>query len=356
MNKLIYPITVSIIAILHNFSFSQSPIDSLSIIQQKVEPKLFVITQKNGEKIIGEILSDDGRELLLLAEKIGKIYIPKPQIIDISEYKKTTVVENNKPREVIKNRKEESKLKDFDIDSTNSIFSNKYFFNANALPVNKKENYSTIYLLGFDLHFAVSKRFSMGVSSTFIGSPIGITGKYAINNGKKIHLACQIGVASSTYLISGKGYAGMGKIIGTFGSNNNNVSISAGYDFIGNISSEIFKDISYVPTEMTFIPAMSFSLGGIKKIGKGTSFIFDSKVIENRTNRTLTSISGYTAEGDIIYKTENELNSTLLLFPGLRFQKFESKAVQFNLGCYLNYYKNTVKFIPIPMVSWYRRF
>ena len=46
--------------------------------------KLFLITKTDGGEFIGEIISDDGREMLLMTATIGKIYINKSDISRIT--------------------------------------------------------------------------------------------------------------------------------------------------------------------------------------------------------------------------------------------------------------------------------
>lgn len=100
-----------------SFLFSQINNDSTA------NAKTYVITKSNGKKLTGKILSDDGREILLITEKIGKIYISKSEIIEINEVKsqKTDYL-----------RKNVNPIED-------SIFSEKYVLNTSALLFTKKK-------------------------------------------------------------------------------------------------------------------------------------------------------------------------------------------------------------------------
>ncbi len=320
--------------------------------------KIYTVTQKNGEVLVGEILSDDGREILINTESIGKIYINKYQIKTIEliskpqEKDKIKVKERgDENQEIIKNENLDNSL-----DSTSNVFSNKYFINSNALPLKKAENYSTYYLLAFDMHFAVSKRLSLGITSSILACPIGITSKFILKQSNKNFVALQIGAASSTFLLKGKAFGGMFKAIYTRGDNLNNFSLAGGFEFISNFSNKTFVSIYEPSSAYTYIPAITFSIGGIKTIGKKTSFVFDSQITENKITKTLSSISGYTAEGNVVYKEEELLNSNILIFPGLRFQKSEDKAFQFNVGCNFNLNRNSKIMFPFPTLSWYRKF
>ena len=48
---------------------------------------MVVITMHNGDMRIGNILSDDGREILFLSKDVGKIYLRKENVKSIVPYK-----------------------------------------------------------------------------------------------------------------------------------------------------------------------------------------------------------------------------------------------------------------------------
>ena len=52
-------------------------------IRQPGDTNTYVITKTNGTEYIGKILSDDGREILVQTENLGKIYIPKADVRSI---------------------------------------------------------------------------------------------------------------------------------------------------------------------------------------------------------------------------------------------------------------------------------
>lgn len=52
--------------------------------------KTYLVVKNDGTELIGKILSDDGREVLLLTEAMGKIFIPK------SDIKSIKIIENKK--------------------------------------------------------------------------------------------------------------------------------------------------------------------------------------------------------------------------------------------------------------------
>ena len=67
-------ILVLSITILPQFILSQE--------SNKDSNKLFLIKKTDGGEFIGEIISDDGREVLILTKTIGKVYIRKDWLVD----------------------------------------------------------------------------------------------------------------------------------------------------------------------------------------------------------------------------------------------------------------------------------
>ena len=47
--------------------------------------KIFLVQKSDGTEFLGEIISDDGREVLMITESIGKVYIRKENISLITE-------------------------------------------------------------------------------------------------------------------------------------------------------------------------------------------------------------------------------------------------------------------------------
>ena len=126
-------------------SFSQTTQDSTS--------KVVVITY-SGKEIIGKVLSDDGRELLLNTDKAGKVYIRKDDVKSIELIKKGDVINN----EYV----------------SAGPFTTRYQITNNALPIKKGENYAMWNLYGPEVHFAVTSRLNVGVMATWIASPIAL--------------------------------------------------------------------------------------------------------------------------------------------------------------------------------------
>ena len=116
-----------IILVLLNITFIQLTLIAQEDIQQD-EKKLFLITKIDGGEFIGEIISDDGREILLMTTTIGKIYINKSDISGI------TLVDEKSTNKVGGEFRAEGP------------FTTRYFFTNNSLPIKKNEHYAMIQL------------------------------------------------------------------------------------------------------------------------------------------------------------------------------------------------------------------
>lgn len=104
-----------IFVFLTGFAQAQEPSDTTK--QAKV-----VVTTQDGNQRIGIILNDDGREILLLTEHIGKIYIRKENIVSIKPFEEKQVQKFN--GEYI----------------TPGPFTTRYFFTTNSLPIKKGDD------------------------------------------------------------------------------------------------------------------------------------------------------------------------------------------------------------------------
>lgn len=312
---------------LNSFSQSETKVDSL-------EKK--VVYLMNGKKYIGSIISDDGREILFKSEKIGKIYISKTEIKEISTVN-NNLVEVNGEIEV------------------ESPFTTRYAYTSNAFPIKKGSNYAMLNLFGPEIHFATSDRFSLGVMTTWIGSPLAFNAKYSFKSKyEKLNFAVGSIIGTSGYIGSGNGYGGLSWLTATYGDRINNLSLSAGYGGVGFINNT---------SRNTGGPL--FSIAGIHSIGKGISFIFDSMFsITKRTqstpvySSTLTEVdygNGFIDSYYEItsYEEEYKTNLAFFLMPGMRFQKTDDKAFQVSLAGVINIFGDQTNSFPVPMCSWF---
>lgn len=335
--------------------------------------QLYVVTKNDGTEYIGKLLSDDGREILIETELLGKIYIPK------SEIRSITKIEDRK--EIIHGEYQST-----------GPFTTRYAFTTNALPIVKGENYALINLYGPEVHFAVTNHLNIGIMSTWIASPMVLALKYSIKT-KKEKINFSIGTLNGTsgYLNTFKGFGGLHFANISVGSRKQNITLSAGYGYIqtGSEISELLPQSVYssepylsynatnsINTTAPIIHGPLFSIAGITPVGAKASFVFDSMfglftsdrmetmtttLTEpyNNPNPPYESIPGYYLHQVTEVKTQS---FAMFLMPGMRFQTKENSAFQVSLAGVaifrLKGFADTQKTnsFPIPMCTWFFRF
>lgn len=289
--------------------------------------KKSVVTLYNGEQIIGKIISDDGREILIVSEKIGKIYIAKSDIKEITD---------------LENTAKKMEGGDYILEGP---FTTRYSFTTNALPIKKNVNYAMLNLYGPEIHFAVTNKLSLGIMSTWLGSPIALVAKYTLKTkNEKLNFAIGGIMGSSGYFNKARGYGGLGWLTVTYGNRIDNISFSGGYGFIGNSNSNLNP----------FTGGPLFSIAGITKVGKKSSVIFDSMLSFTQRKREITN-NYYDGNGNYYYNTEivKENNIAFFLMPGFRFQSTENKAFQVSLAGVIDLRGSETFSFPLPMCSWF---
>lgn len=337
-------------------SFAQEPSDSSK--KEKV-----IVTTQDGKQRVGFILSDDGRELLLMTEDIGKIYIRKDQINSIKPYDEAYIQIIN------------------DEYSTIGPFTTRYYFTTNALPIKKNEDYAMIHLYGPEVHFSLSDRFSIGVMTSWIASPFIVAAKYTIpTKNEKVNFGIGTMLGSSGYLNTFRGYGGLHWGMLTLGDRSNNLTISAGFSYIqpGNQREEIvpgtyynsdpvnysYPILSYETAKSALITAPAFGIGGIAKVGKKASFIFDSMVFfysfkgdgtERNISETYDPVTSTTTK-IVVSAVEADPGTVFFLMPGMRFQGGEDNAFQVALAGVTRIKNGDVNAFPVPMCSWFFKF
>lgn len=341
----------------------------------------YIIVKNDGVEYVAKILSDDGREILLLTDKLGKIYIPKHEIRSISKVDYTTDFSKDEYR-------------------GRGVFTTRYQFTTNSFPIKKGENYSMINLFGPEVHFSVSNRFSIGVMATWIASPFIIAMKYSIpTKNEKLNFGFGTLLGSSGYLLQSKGYGGLHWGMMTYGDRNNNVTLSLGYSYFNSgikynnsflipgtydaiYNSNSFGseynfnfDIPYsnqILEKSKLTKAPIIGIAGISKIAKNVSFIFDAMALFGKSvNKNYSQdylqvydktglVPDYTLVGPIVSKDINVKSNNIIIMPGMRFQKSENKAFQIALagiiGRKIDENGSSGYSFPIPMCSWFYKF
>ena len=171
---------------------------------------LVLIVKNDGGEFIGEIISDDGREILVVTKAIGKIFINKSDISSIT-----------KVDEGLKNKEN----KEF---RASGPFTTRYYFTTNALPIKKNDNYGLIHLYGPEIHLSVGNKTSIGIMATWIASPIALVLKQQIYSNNNFHVSIGSIIGSSGFINQGQTYGGLHWGTMTIGNRLSNVSFSAG--------------------------------------------------------------------------------------------------------------------------------
>jgi hypothetical protein len=337
--------------------------------------KLVVVQISSGKEFVGHILEDDGREILLETEALGKIYIRK------SEINKITMVEDEK--HLVNGEY-----------NTEGPFTTRYSFTTNALPIKKGENYAIVNLYGPEVHFAVSDNFNIGVMSTWIASPFVLAMKYSMKTShEKINLSAGLLAGSSGYLNGFRGYGGLAFGNITIGDRRRNITIAGGFLRVDpNVSRKerLIREGTYetnlpylysyqyydsnqmhIDLKTNIWSSPMFSIGGYHKVGAKASFVFDSmlgfisnNLQENITSTELVAPVGNDWEANYVpglYRhevehTKGDKQVMFFLMPGMRFQKTEKSAFQVNLAGVTIVDNGDVISFPVPSLAWYFKF
>ena len=223
--------------------------------------KIFVIIKSDGSRFVGEIISQDAREVLIRTEELGEVYIPRHEIREIRE---ATVEDHIKPGEF----------------TPAEIFATRYFITTNGLPVEKGETYMLLSLLGPDFQFGVGENFGMGVLTTWIGTPVVGSMKYSIPISQEFSAGAGLLLGTGSWTWPDFALALPYGVV-TLGDRVRNINFSFGYggitykvdeyDFNGGqqISNERRE------TEGNFL----ISVAGMAKLSRNFSFVFDSFIV-----------------------------------------------------------------------------
>ena len=346
------------------FSFSLFlSFDSFSQSTPK-DTTLRLVEKHDGTKYIAKILSDDGRELLLETEALGKIYIPKSEVKRISEIEDVGEIKNGELRE-------------------EGPFTTRYAFTNNALPIKRHDHYAMVNLFGPEIHFAVSDRLNIGVMTTWIGSPLVAVGKYTIpTSNEKVNFSIGTMLGTSGYLNEFRGFGGLHWGTFTYGDRKNNVSVSGGFgyfnsgDQFNNYEPGVYVGTNYnypdIPysNKQNLITAPIFSVAGIFQVTSRASFFFDSMLAfgkSSRNQRTTTGgpynydpVTGQSLPPSNYVVTVTEpgqfSNVALYVMPGMRFQRNDNRAFQIAIAGVSVWDGGDTYTFPLPMVSWLFKF
>lgn len=379
-------------------STAQAQQDSTAV-EIKQDKPYYYAKKNDGQEYYGYLINDDGREILLETESIGKVYLLKSELSALKQVDKDHAGSAEVPFE----------------HGHSGVFTTRYAFTTNAMPVKKGEHYAMLHLYGPELHFSVTDNVSLGVMTTWIGAPLALASKFSLYSNEKTSVALGTIMGWSSYLGQGQNYGGLHWLTMTHGSRAANFSLSAGYGYLGGLESydvgrKYFYQ-SYDPTAdyyvnpnadfaiseggypsyeylqgRSLITGLVFGFGGIVPVGNKSSFIFDSMILfggrDNVTYTDKTITTTYESDwdwetGEPTMTTEDfvigvgELDPGTLqnidgfvaiLMPSFRINNTDKKAIQITLSgiIYQNRDYQTgateVRSFPAPFVTWLRQF
>ena len=301
---------------------------------------VYVVTKNDGSRFVGQILSQDSREVLMETREIGQVYIPRHDIREIRPAMAGELLADGafQPAE---------------------IFSTRYFITTNGLPVKKGESYILWNLFGPDFQFGLSDNLGVGIMTTWVGTPLVGSIKYTFPINDKWNGG--IGTLVGTGSWSMPDFAGIlpyGVI--TWGDRVKNINLSMGYGGV-TYKTEVYEYHGYnynYREERKSEGSFLISVAGMAKISNTMSFVFDTFIIPRSGTYTTTEYVDYYDHNAGYWMSRYETvtrkkHSIALILPGLRFQTKPHSAFQFGFAG-IRAEGETTGF-PLPMVQWFRK-
>jgi hypothetical protein len=302
--------------------------------------KTFLVEKQNGAKFVGEIVSEDAREILIRTKDRGEIFIPQHEV------KRVTEIVPETEKEYI----------------TEEIFATRYFITTNGLPIKKGENYIQWNIYGPDFQFGVADNFGVGIMTSWAAIPVIANAKYSIALGKNKSMALGMLAGTGSWALPEFGLL-VPFVSFTYGNRRNNITFSTGYgqlfyeeDEYSPISPNIYEKVN--KREGRYL----LSIAGMTKINEKFSLVFDSFIAPRGPYQTNVVWEDRGRWDDITntyisdwHKTETRERSPnlALILPGIRWQLDADRAFQFGFTGF--YFDNEFQQFAIPMVQWYRR-
>lgn len=266
--------------------------------------KTYVVIKNDGTEYVGQILSKDGREVLIKTKKVGDIYIPMHEIKEIKEVDPKDLTPSGAYQH-------------------SDAFATRYFITTNGVPIEKGESYILWNLYGPDFEFGVADNLTVGIMTTWLTVPLVGSVKYTIplSEGGNTNLA--VGTLLGTGSWAGlDNFGALPYASLTMGDRKANISLTGGFIHLrGNIDEGL---------ETETRPLLS--IGGLTKIGNKASFVFDSVIAP---------------------PTDAEGSTVALLMPGIRIQTKPNKAFQFGFTAVAA--DGEVFPFPLPFIQWFQK-
>lgn len=250
--------------------------------------KIYIISTHDGATFMGKIVSHDKREVLISTTELGEVSVPTYQVKQIKEANKSDIGHNGEY------------LKD-------NIFATRYFITTNGFDIKKGDHYILLNWYGPDLQYGLANNLTIGIMSSWVGSPIIGSLKYSKQISENTSFA--VGALAGSMGWTAYQFGGALPFAAlTIGDRKTNFTISAGYGAIWTEG---------LGREMSGDALMS--VAGMARINNAMSLVFDSFIIPG-------------------FSQDNNFNA--LLIPGLRYQKKENIALQFGFAGIISEYES----------------
>jgi len=195
---------------------------------------IYMITTNDGGEFVGKIISDDGREVVIVDKSKGKIILPKYAIKSMEMVKQSNVVGNM-------------------IVHANPHPS-RYLFSPSAIALKKGEGYMNwFYFLLFQMQYGITENFSAGITTSWFLAPTLLNLKYTVPVSDELCFAVG-GQVGKLYILD-TNLVSLGFASATYGTSESNVSLNVGYG-------------SYESAGITIA-----SLSGVKRISENASIM-----------------------------------------------------------------------------------
>ena len=290
---------------------------------QKKKP--YVIITNDGTEYVGEIESDDGREILVNTKDKGEIYISKNTIRSIElqtahtakstfQKKKTYIIvtndgteyvgeiESDNAREILINTKDKGQMfipkysiKSIDLLTnenyqsgeliTPNHFQNYYMASTNALPFKRNEVIAnTYYFFGYSFNYSLNENVAIGLHTTFLCKPIGIGVKtsFAVSDKDFLGIEMHGGYLSLNTVGGNNTLLGHLGVKYTHGDAAGSVTLGAG---IGSIAAAFSSTYAGTADKVGYY---FYSAGG-KRLSKGSMGVYEFWTAPNN-NATLVGV------------------------------------------------------------------
>lgn len=277
------------------------------------------VTKNNGTQYIGILLKNDAQEVILKTKTLGEVAIPKHMIKSIEKIEGDEV------------------QKDGQVWSRN-LMSSRYSLTTNGFPVHKKEGYLKVMPVGVDFQFAITDNWSIGGMTSWYGVPLIITSKYSIEIEPTFHVSAGIlygNLLHGSRIFTGDKAFSLGGGIAfgnmTFGTEERNINISAGYGFVHYPETVYNPETFQYEEDGIFASGTAmFSVAGMYRISEQGVLVFDSM--------------GLIVNGEIYYGIN----------PAIRYMPKPENIWQFGIGVGGN--SDFIVPVPIPMISFTKIF